>query len=299
MKNSLNRKVSGDTLAQYLMLAPFMLIFIVYVVIPVISSAFLSFTSFDMLSMPKFNGLDNYKRMILDDVIFGTVVKNTLIFSCIAGPIAFILSFVLAWFINELGPKSRTLLSFLFYAPALVGNGYFIWQTAFSGDSYGYVNSLLLSMGVITEPITWLSDARYTMIIIIVVQLWQGMGVSFLSAISGLQNVNSELFEAGAIDGIHNRWQELWYLTLPSMSHMLLFGAVMQIQGSFSVSAVAIAMAGYPSVEHSVDTIVSYMADVGSTRYEMGYASAITVVLFLMMFVCRLLVGKLFGKKED
>ena len=299
MKNSLNRKVSGDTLAQYLMLAPFMLIFIVYVVIPVISSAFLSFTSFDMLSMPKFNGLDNYKRMILDDEIFGTVVKNTLIFSCIAGPIAFILSFVLAWFINELGPKSRTLLSFLFYAPALVGNGYFIWQTAFSGDSYGYVNSLLLSMGIITEPITWLSDARYTMIIIIVVQLWQGMGVSFLSAISGLQNVNSELFEAGAIDGIHNRWQELWYLTLPSMSHMLLFGAVMQIQGSFSVSAVAIAMAGYPSVEHSVDTIVSYMADVGSTRYEMGYASAITVVLFLMMFVCRLLVGKLFGKKED
>ena len=299
MKNSLNRKVSGDTLAQYLMLAPFMLIFIVYVVIPVISSAFLSFTSFDMLSMPKFNGLDNYKRMILDDEIFGTVVKNTLIFSCIAGPIAFILSFVLAWFINELGPKSRTLLSFLFYAPALVGNGYFIWQTAFSGDSYGYVNSLLLSMGVITEPITWLNDARYTMIIIIVVQLWQGMGVSFLSAISGLQNVNSELFEAGAIDGIHNRWQELWYLTLPSMSHMLLFGAVMQIQGSFSVSAVAIAMAGYPSVEHSVDTIVSYMADVGSTRYEMGYASAITVVLFLMMFVCRLLVGKLFGKKED
>lgn len=299
MKNSLNRKVSGDTLAQYLMLAPFMLIFIVYVVIPVISSAFLSFTSFDMLSMPKFNGLDNYKRMILDDEIFGTVVKNTLIFSCIAGPIAFILSFVLAWFINELGPKSRTLLSFLFYAPALVGNGYFIWQTAFSGDSYGYVNSLLLSMEVITEPITWLSDARYTMIIIIVVQLWQGMGVSFLSAISGLQNVNSELFEAGAIDGIHNRWQELWYLTLPSMSHMLLFGAVMQIQGSFSVSAVAIAMAGYPSVEHSVDTIVSYMADVGSTRYEMGYASAITVVLFLMMFVCRLLVGKLFGKKED
>lgn len=299
MKKSLNRKVSGDTLAQYLMLAPFMLIFIVYVVIPVISSAFLSFTSFDMLSMPKFNGLDNYKRMILDDEIFGTVVKNTLIFSCIAGPITFILSFVLAWFINELGPKSRTLLSFLFYAPALVGNGYFIWQTAFSGDSYGYVNSLLLSMGVITEPITWLSDARYTMIIIIVVQLWQGMGVSFLSAISGLQNVNSELFEAGAIDGIHNRWQELWYLTLPSMSHMLLFGAVMQIQGSFSVSAVAIAMAGYPSVEHSVDTIVSYMADVGSTRYEMGYASAITVVLFLMMFVCRLLVGKLFGKKED
>lgn len=299
MKNKLTQKVSGDTLAQYLMLAPFMIIFLVYVVIPVFSSILFSFTSFDMLSLPKFNGLDNYKRMILDDEIFGIVLKNTLIFSCIAGPASFLLSFVLAWFINELGPKARTLLSFLFYAPSLVGNGYFIWQTAFSGDSYGYINSLLLSMGVITEPITWLSNSSYTMIIIIVVQLWQGMGVSFLSVISGLQNVNTELFEAGAIDGIHNRWQELWYITLPSMSHMLLFSAVMQIQASFSVSAVPIAMCGYPSVEHSVDTIVSYMADVGSTRFEMGYASAITVVLCLMMFVFRMLVGKLFGGKED
>lgn len=299
MKNKLTQKVSSDTVAQYLMLAPFMIIFLVYVVIPVFSSILFSFTSFDMLSFPKFNGLDNYKRMILDDEIFGIVLKNTLIFSCIAGPASFLLSFVLAWFINELGPKARTLLSFLFYAPSLVGSGYFIWQTAFSGDSYGYINSLLLSMGVITEPITWLSDSSYTMIIIIVVQLWQGMGVSFLSVISGLQNVNTELFEAGAIDGIHNRWQELWYITLPSMSHMLLFSAVMQIQASFSVSAVPIAMCGYPSVEHSVDTIVSYMADVGSTRFEMGYASAITVVLCLMMFAFRMLVGKLFGGKED
>lgn len=299
MKNKLTQKVSGDTIAQYLMLAPFMIIFLVYVVIPVISSIFFSFTSFDMLSLPKFNGLDNYKRMILDDEIFSIVLKNTLIFSCIAGPTSFLLSFVLAWFINELGPKARTLLSFLFYAPSLVGNGYFIWQTAFSGDSYGYVNSLLLSMGVITEPITWLSDSSYTMLIIIIVQLWQGMGISFLSIISGLQNVNTELFEAGAIDGIHNRWQELWYITLPTMSHMLLFSAVMQIQASFSVSAVPIALCGYPSVEHSVDTIVSYMSDVGSTRYEMGYASAITVVLCLMMFVFRMLVGKLFGNKED
>lgn len=299
MKSGLKNRINTDTLSQWLMLAPFMLVFLVFVVIPVISSVVLSFTSFDMLSLPKFVWLDNYKRMILDDEIFGIVVKNTLIFSCISGPITFLISFVLAWFINELGPKARTLLSFLFYAPALVGNGYFIWQTAFSGDSYGYINSLLLSMNVINEPIVWLSDADYIMPIIILVQLWQGMGVSFLSAISGLQNVNEELFEAGAIDGIRNRWQELWYITLPSMSHMLLFGAVMQIQASFSVSAVAIAMAGYPSVEHSVDTIVSYMADVGSTRFEMGYASAITVILFMMMFIARLLVGKLFGRKES
>lgn len=222
-----------------------------------------------------------------------------MLFAFITGPIGFILAFVLAWFINELGPKARTVLSFLFYAPALVGNGYFIWQILFSGDSYGYINSLLLSMGVINEPIIWLSDATYLMPIIILIQLWQGMGTSFLANISGLQNVSSELFEAGAIDGIHNRWQELWYLTLPSMKHMLLFGAVMQIQGSFSIGSVAVAIAGYPSVEHSVDTIVSLMSDVGTVRYELGYASAMSVVLFLLMFVSRILVGKLFGNKGD
>lgn len=301
MKNTLHKKslATQDALSQYLMLAPFFLIFFIFVIIPIISSVVFSFTSYDMLTTPKFLGVENYRRMLLDDEVFMITLKNTMLFAFITGPIGFILAFVLAWFINELGPKARTVLSFLFYAPALVGNGYFIWQILFSGDSYGYINSLLLSMGVINEPIIWLSDATYLMPIIILIQLWQGMGTSFLANISGLQNVSSELFEAGAIDGIHNRWQELWYLTLPSMKHMLLFCAVMQIQGSFSIGSVAVAIAGYPSVEHSVDTIVSLMSDVGTVRYELGYASAMSVVLFLLMFVSRILVGKLFGNKGD
>lgn len=301
MKNNLRKtkSVTRDAVSQYLMLAPFFLIFFIFVIIPITSSVVLSFTSYDMLSSPKFLGLENYRRMFIDDEVFMITLKNTMLFAFIIGPIGFILAFVLAWLINELGLKSRTLLSFLFYAPALVGNGYLIWQILFSGDSYGYMNSLLLSMGVINEPIIWLSEANYLMPIIILIQLWQGMGTSFLANISGLQNVSSEIFEAGAIDGIHNRWQELWYLTLPSMKHMLLFGAVMQIQASFSIGAVAVAIAGYPSVEHSVDTIVSLMSDVGTVRYELGYASAMSAVLFIMMFVSRMFVGKLFGNKGN
>jgi multiple sugar transport system permease protein len=175
----------------------------------------------------------------------------------------------------------------------LVGNAYFIWKIAFSGDSYGYINSLLLSIGITTEPIVWLKDPEYLFTIVIIVQLWQSMGVSFLSNISGLQNVNRDLYEAGAIDGIRNRWQELRYITLPSMSHMLLFSAVMQIQSSFSVSAIAITLAGYPSKSNAVDTIVSLMQDMATVRYELGYASAIAVVLFIMMVTTRLLVGKI------
>lgn len=281
-----------EQMPMFVMLTPFLIVFFVFTVLPILISAALSFTSFDMLSFPKFTGIDNYRRMILDDDVFATVVKNTLVFSIISGPAGFLLSFLLAWFVNGFSPRVRTILSFMFYAPSLVGNAYFIWKVAFSGDSYGYINSLLLSLGIITEPVIWLKSTAYLMPIIILVQLWQSMGVSFLANISGLQNVNRDLYEAGAIDGIRNRWQELRYITLPSMYHMLLFSAVMQIQSSFSVSAVAIELAGYPSAGHAVDTIVSHMMDVATVRYELGYASAIAVILFLMMAVTRLLIGK-------
>lgn len=290
------RKGFSDKVWYLIFLLPFLTVFFAFTVLPILSSVVLSFFNFDMIDKLEFSGFSNYVRLLLNDVVFTTVFGNTVLFAVITGPCGFLLSFILAWFINEFKPAIRTILSFLFYAPALVGNAYFIWSVAFSNDSYGYVNSLLLSFGLITEPITWLKNAAYTMPIIIAVQLWQSMGVSFLANISGLQNVNAEMYEAGAIDGIKNRWQELWYITLPSMKHMLLFSAVMQISSAFSVSAIAIQLAGYPSVDYSVDTIVSYMSDVGTVRYEMGYASAMSVVLFAMMLLFRWIINKLINK---
>ena len=298
IKSNSNRIDGGvkDQLGCYLMIVPFAAMFMLFLVLPIITSFFLSFFEFDMVSIPKFIGFSNYFRILFDDEVFMTTLKNTLLFAVITGPAGFILSFVLAWFLSEFRPIIRTILSFMFYCPALVGNAYYIWQVAFSSDSYGYINSMLISMGFITEPIYWLKDANYVMPIIIIVQLWMSMGVSFLANISGLQNVNGEMYEAGAIDGIRNRWQELWYITLPSMQHILLFSAVMQIASSFSVSQLPIALAGYPSVSNSVDTIVSYLADAGTVRYEMGYASAISVFLFGIMMVTRIVIGKLINK---
>lgn len=284
---------SKDQLFAYFMLSPFLITFFIFLVLPILASIVLSFTNYDMVNFPKFTGLENYMRMFLEDDAFPITFKNTLYFAVICGPVGFFLSFVLAWFINEFSPLVRTILSFMFYVPSLVGGGLFIWQVAFSGDSYGYINSALLSLGLITEPIIWLKTAAYVPTIIIVVQLWSSMGVSFLSNISGLQNINQELYEAGSIDGIRNRWQELWYITLPTMKNMLLFSAVMQIQSSFSISAIAIALAGFPSVDYCADTIVSHMTDVGTVRYELGYASAIAVILFLLMATFRLLIGKI------
>lgn len=275
-----------------IMLLPFLLFFCLFTLIPILSSIGLSFTSYDLLSTPKFIGIDNYERMFVADEVFGIVVKNTLVFAIIAGPCGFLLAFVLAWFVNEFSPAVRTVLSFMFYTPSLVGGALLIWKVLFSGEAYGYLNSMLLSIGVITEPIVWLKTPAYLMPIIIMVQLWQSMGVSFLSNISGLQNIADDLYEAGAIDGIRSRWQELRFITLPQMKNMLLFSAVMQIQSSFSVSGIAIELAGFPSTQYAVDTIVSHMTDMAAVRFEYGYASAIAVVLFIMMAGTRMLIGK-------
>lgn len=292
LKNFSRDKLITEHIPMFVMLAPFFIFFFIFTILPILSSIVLSFTSYDMISSPKFIGIDNYRRMMVEDATFGTTVKNTLVFAIISGPLGFLFSFVLAWFVNEFEPKVRAVLSFMFYAPSLVGNAYFIWKVAFSGDSYGYINSLLLSLGIITEPIVWLKTEAYLMTIVIVVQLWQSMGVSFLSNISGLQNVSRDMYEAGAIDGIRNRWQELRYITLPAMGPMLLFSAVMQIQSSFSASTIMIELAGYPSKGNAVDTIVSFMSDMATVRYELGYACAMSVVLFIMMVAARLLIGK-------
>jgi len=274
------------------MLAPFFILFFLFTVLPVLSSVVLSFFDFDAVSMPKFAGLDNYMRMFLEDDIFPKALSNTLVFAVITGPIGFFLSFMLAWMVNEFGPTIRTILSFLFYAPALTGNVYFVWQILFSGAAYGYMNSLLISLGLITDAIQWLKNPQYVLTIIVIVQLWLSLGTTFLSNIAGLQNVNPELYEAGAIDGIKNRWHELWYITLPSMKSILMFGMVMQIQSAFSVSAVPMTLAGFPSVNYSAETIVTLLTDVGTARYEMGYAAAISVVLFILMSLTKELLAK-------
>ncbi len=274
------------------MLAPFFVLFFLFTILPVLSSVVLSFFDFDAVSFPKFAGLDNYMRMFLEDDIFPKALSNTLVFAVITGPIGFFLSFMLAWMVNEFGPTVRTVLSFLFYAPALTGNVYFVWQILFSGDAYGYMNSLLISLGLITDAIQWLKNPQYVLTIIVIVQLWLSLGTTFLSNIAGLQNVNPELYEAGAIDGIKNRWHELWYITLPSMKSILMFGMVMQIQSAFSVSAVPMTLAGFPSVNYSAETIVTLLTDVGTARYEMGYAAAISVVLFILMSLTKELLAK-------
>lgn len=286
----------GSEISLFSLALPFFIFFGLFTALPIVVSLVLSFFSYDMLSAPKFVGLDNFLRMFVTDDLFIKITTNTLILAVATAPAGFLLSYVLAWFINEFNPKVRSFMSFLFYAPALVGNAFFIWQIAFSSDSYGYVNSALLSVGLINEPILWLSNPTYIVPIIIAITIWSSIGVSFLADIAGLQGLDVSLFEAGAIDGIRNRWQELWYITLPCMKEILLFGAVMQIAGAFSIGATITTLCGYPTVNNCADTIVTYLGDVANTRMEMGYAAAISIFLFAMMAIFRNVVAKLLNR---
>lgn len=247
------------------------------------ASIILSFTNFNMLEKPDFVGWSNYIRLFLEDDIFIIAVKNTFIFAVITGPISYILCLLFAWIINEFRGKLRAFLTLIFYAPSISGNAFLIWLIILSGDRYGYLNGLLIKWGFLFEPIQWLKTEKYILPVLIVVQLWLSLGTGFLTFIAGLQTVDKSLYEACAVDGVKNRWQELWYVTLPSMKPQLMFGAVMQITQSFAVADISIQLAGNPSINYAGATVVTHLMDYGSVRYEMGYASAIATILFLVM----------------
>ena len=282
--------------AAYFMVAPFMIIFTCFTILPVVLSAVLSLTNFNLLQIPDFVGADNYIRLFLDDDIFIIACQNTLIFAAIVGPVSYIMSFLVAWFINELSPKIRAVVTLIFYAPSISGNAYLIWKTLFSSDRYGWANAMLLEMDMIDTEIAFFEDADYVMPLCIIVALWTSLGTSFLAFIAGLQGIDKAQFEAGAVDGIRNRWQELYYITLPNMKDQLMFGAIMSITGAFGFGAVVTSLAGFPSVDYSAHTIMHHLDDYGSIRWEVGYASAIATVLFIVMYGANALVKKFLSK---
>lgn len=281
---------------SYLFVAPYMILFFIFTVLPVLFAVAFSFTSFNVLESPEWVGADNYFRLFFKDSVFLTGVKNTVFLAVILGPGGYIFSLLCAWFINELPPKPRALVTLVFYAPSISGNVYLIWSVMFSGDQYGYVNSLLTKIGLIQKPIQFLQDTKYIMPIVIIVSLWVSLGTGFLSLIAAFQGIDKSYYEAGAIDGIKNRYQELWFITLPLIRPQMLFSAVMSITSAFNVGTVITALCGYPTTDYAGHTIMNHLTDYGLERFEMGYACAVAVVLFCMMVGANLLAKHMIAK---
>lgn len=283
----------------YVLLLPFLVMFIVFKFIPVASAIVLSFTDFNLVQMPDFVGISNYTRLLFADDVFMISFKNTMVFALVTGPAGYILSFVLAWLINNFGRRTRSLFTFFIYSPSLAGGMMFIWTYIFAADSRGLLNSVLMRLNVITSPIGWLTDTGYNFGIVILVTIWMSFGAGFLSFVAGLQSLDPVYFEAASIDGLKNRWQELVYVTFPQMGPQLLFGAVNSISGAFAIGATCASLTGNPSTDYSTHTIILHMADYSGTRYELGYASAIAVVLFALMVLAWALVNKILSQFND
>ncbi|MBQ4563079.1 MAG: sugar ABC transporter permease [Lachnospiraceae bacterium] len=288
--------------SAYLFLAPYLILFVLFIIIPVVAAIYLSFTNFDSVNFPKFIGLKNYIALLTSDAVFMQyVVPNTLKFSLIAGPLGYALSFIMAWMLAQIQHKPRTLLALILYSPSMtsgVAMGV-IWKVLFNGDQSGYLNSLLMQWGLITEPIQWLQSTEYLMPVMILVTLWSSMGVGFLSILAGILNINQEVYEAGYIDGIKNRFQEIIHITIPSMKPQMLFAAVMAVVSTFQAGSIGVTLSGSnPTPQYAGQLALNHIEDYGFLRYEMGYASAISVVLLAFIWICSKVVTRLLGEKD-
>ncbi len=280
----------------YLFLLPYAILFITFYVLPMLTSMYFSFTNYNILEKPDFIGVRNYINLFLEDEVFTIAVKNTFVIALIIGPVGYIMAFIFAWLINELPNWIRTLVVFFFYVPSISGQAFNVFKFFFSDDANGWINAKLIHWNVIQQPILFLTNPQNVLKVVIPVILWTSLGAGFLSFVAGLKGIDKSQYEAGYIDGVQNRWQELWYITLPNMKPMLLFGAVMSITNAFSVCQVPMMLAGYPSVDYCARTIVTHLFDYGFTRFEFGYASAIATVLFLTMILCNKFIQGLLNR---
>lgn len=298
----LQKLKSSPTFAWILFILPYVLGFLLFIVLPVVIAIFLSFTNFDTVTTPKFIGFKNYIDLFTQDSVFMQyVIPNTLRFAIIVGPIGYFLSFFLAWLLAQIPKKPRTIFSLILYSPSMTAGATMtvIWKVIFSGDATGTINAYLLDWGLISQPIQWLQSPDYLMNIMIIVSIWGSMGVGFLAMIAGVLNIDSETYEAAYIDGIRNRFQEIVYVTIPSMKPQMLFGAVMAVVGTFSAGSIGVELSGSnPTVRYSGQMILNHIQDYGLIRYEMGYAAAVSVVLLLLIWGVSRLVFKLLGEKN-
>ena len=290
-------------IVPYLFLGPYYLIFVVFIVIPVLVALGLSMTDFNAVQAPHFVGLSNYRNLFLQDEVFiKHVLPNTLIFALIVGPVGYLLSFFMAWSLSQLTKGPRTVLALILYSPSMTAGTAMavIWRVLFSGDRMGYINNLLINMGIITQPIIFLQSSQYLLPVMILVGLWSSMGVGFLAMLAGVLNVDRSLYEAAMIDGMRNRWQEIFYITIPSMKPQMLFGAVMAIVSAFQQGGIGVQLSGTnPTPGYAGQLMVNHAEDFGFIRYEMGYASAVSVVLLVMIYAFSKIAQQVFREKGE
>lgn len=302
-RKSHKKLTDTDGFKGMVLLLPYALLFVAFILLPVIIAIGLAFTYFDVVNTPTFAGLNNFITLLTGDEVFMKyVLPNTIMYAIIVGIGGYVLSFLMAWILAQVTPRARTLYALAMYTPSIAGQVMIttVWKTLFSGDQSGLINSWLTRLGLIDQPIQWLVTSDHFMMIMIIVSLWSSMGIGFLSMLSGIMNIDQELYEAAYVDGLRNRVQEIIYITVPSMKPQMLFGAVMSIVNAFNMGWIGVALSGAnPTPEYSGQLIANHIDDFALTRYEMGYASAVSVALLCLVWVCSKVANKLFAEKDE
>lgn len=299
--DGMNRKIhrwwKNDGIG-YAFLFPFALLFFVFVLLPIIIAFISSFTSYNMIQPAKGIWFTNYRNLFLKDEVFFLAIRNTLIFALVTGPIGYLASFIFAWVISKM--KFRNAFSLAFYAPSITSGVAMtiVWGYIFSSDRYGLINNTLINLGIINSEILWNINPDTILPVIMFISIWMSMGTGFLVFLAGIQNVPEEQFEAARIDGVKSAFQELWYVTIPAMKPQMLFGAINSIVVSFAVFDIAVAFAGMPSPNYAAHTIVAHLYDYAFIRFQMGYASTIAIVLFVMTFVLGQISRRIFASND-
>jgi multiple sugar transport system permease protein len=287
------KKASSDTLSAYLFVGPTLSGYLLFVLGPLIAAIVLSFTHYDMMSPPRLVGFGNYARLI-SDVRLAIVYKNTALFAVTAVILTVGTGTLLGVAVNKRLPGFlKYILRTAYFFPVLVGMIYaaMVWKFLFNRD-LGVVNYYLHFFNVPAIP--WLTSSTWAIWSVILVYVWKNVGFTMLTTLAGLQNISEELYEAAKIDGAkpHTR---LFRITIPLLSPVILFNVTITMINTLQEfdSIVALTNGGPGDASR---TVVMYIYDKAFRSFDMGYASAIAVTLFVVISIVTLL--QLWGSRR-
>ncbi len=267
------------SLTPYLFLSPALLVFSVFVLYPIVAVVYYSFTDYSIVTPPVWVGLRNYQELVKDPIFWQSLshsftyllVMPTLVFLCI----------ILAIVVNRKLPGINVFRA-MYYIPVISGSiavG-IAWRLML--DTNGLLSSLLLSLGMIQEPIQWLSEPSYTLTICMLLTIWLGLGHYMMIFLAGLQNIPEELYDAAMIDGC-NAWQKHWHVSLPGLRPQVTFVAVISSLAALQVfNEIYILTGGLGGILNSASTIVFYLWRSAFVLQHAGYASAVAMVLLVI-----------------
>jgi multiple sugar transport system permease protein len=280
-----------ESLAGYLFILPSFIGFVVFLVIPILTSLGLSLFDWDLLLAPRFVGLQNYASLVQDQ-IFRAVLFNTVYYAFGLVPLNIVLSLALAVWLNT-RLKGVTLFRLAFFLPVVTVTVAvaLVWKWMYQ-PQVGLINVVLGWLHVAAP--NWLGDTHWAMPALILMSLWKGFGYNMVLFLAGLQGIPPTIYEAALIDGA-GAWQRFWRITLPLLSPTMFFAVVMTVISSFQVFDQAYVMTG-GGPANATNTIVLYVFQNGFQFFRMGYASAIAWVLFAVIFIFTLLQMRMQGR---